>query len=92
MDINKEFEEAFAKQDAEWRTTFSGRVSPERVEAVRVAFKAGYIAAATPRDLLIEQLVKALNHAKGVIGVDRSHDDPVVESALSAAKKRGYGD
>ena len=51
--------------------------------------KEGYLAAAAPRDLLIEQLVAALKTCES--GEDwQLHDEKIVDAALSAAKERGY--
>ena len=58
--IEKEFEAAFLKQDAEWKAEYGKPVKEAHIEAVRFAFKAGFLAAATPRDEVIRELRDAL--------------------------------
>ena len=120
MDINKEFSDWWAPELArlrEWTLKNQGVSAPETFfDSYASWAKAGYIAAATPRDLLIEQLVKALKVCKishndcedkwyacpkssGGCADERQGDDcncgadqhnAAVDSALSAAKERGF--
>ena len=102
MDINKEFlnwllsigEHVDRSTDDCGTVTYASEQNAIRQEA--------YIAAATPRDLLIEQLVKALKainasiivHEDGCIQTHSETGEALAagDAALSAAKERGYGE
>ena len=91
-DINKEFEEKFGAGPA----CYTRGICPPQPWEIWNARREGYIAAAVPRDLLIEQLVKALKEAQDrtnqpSFGMGRDIYN-ITDTALSAAKERGYGE
>ena len=88
MDINKEFDQ-WLEGPGDAVVELHLRDNPGMYDEEQAMLKA-YIAAATPRDLLIEQLVGALktchyDQKSAWFNADK------VSAALSAAKERGYG-
>ena len=84
MDINKEFEE--------WERSLIAKCGGP---IHSYSAKLGYIAAAAPRDLLIEQLVKAQRELLTCLEgwtLDDESEKAIKRAcaALSAAKARGY--